>query len=115
MRYLRIPLTAILLALLLALPGMADEQAEVVEIIVKDYEYQPAELTIAPGTTVRWVNQERRANHDVYFPDEDIGSPRFFPEESWERTFDEPGEYPYHCRPHEDRDMHGMIRVEVQE
>ena len=35
-----------------------------------------------------------------------------FPEESMERTFDEPGEYPYLCEPHEDRGMTGVIRVE---
>lgn len=114
MRNLRTLLAASLL-ITLASPVAADKPDSVVEVIIKDYEYQPAELTIAPGTTVRWVNQERRANHDVYFADEDLGSPRFFPEESWERTFDEPGVYPYHCRPHQERDMQGVIRVEVQD
>jgi plastocyanin len=112
---MRKAITALGAVLLLALAtgALGGETAEaVVEVEIRDYRYEPQELEVPVGTTVRWVNAEARTSHDVYFPDEDIGADRFFPEESWERTFEEPGTYPYHCRPHEEREgMHGVITV----
>jgi plastocyanin len=103
-------LCAALLAVVMASPGaMASDEVVIVELL--EYRFHPAELEVPVGTTVRWVNMERRTSHDIYFPAEDLGSERLFPEESWERRFDEAGTYEYHCRPHEDREMRGMIRV----
>lgn len=99
------------LAMAMVMPAMAMAEGDTVTVELIEYRYAPAELEIPAGTTVRWVNMERRTSHDVYFPDEDIGSPRLFPEESWERRFDEAGTYEYHCRPHENREMRGVIRV----
>ncbi|MCC5860235.1 MAG: cupredoxin domain-containing protein [Ectothiorhodospiraceae bacterium] len=95
----------------LAAAVTAAAAGDVVTVEMRDYGFHPAELEIKAGTTVRWVNMERRANHDVYFPELDLGSPRLFPEESWEHRFDEPGSHAYYCRPHEDRDMRGVILV----
>ncbi|QOR37165.1 plastocyanin [Billgrantia diversa] len=95
----------------LLLSGVVQAGDDVTEVEMRDYEYHPAELEVTAGATVRWVNAEKRTSHDVYFADEEQGSERLFPGESWERTFDEPGTYPYHCRPHENRDMEGVITV----
>ncbi|MCG6656834.1 plastocyanin [Halomonas campisalis] len=89
--------------------GAADDDVVVVDMV--NNEFVPMELEVTVGTTVRWLNVERRSNHDIYFPEEDIASGRLFPEESWERTFDEAGTYEYYCQPHENRGMHGVIRV----
>ncbi len=89
--------------------AQAGAETEVVKMV--DYQYQPERLQITVGTTVRWENHERRTSHDVYFPDLDVASPRLFPEEYWAHQFNEPGTYHYHCRPHEDRDMRGVIEV----
>lgn len=110
MRHPQLTLVTVALATLL-LGGVVQAEEKVVEVEMLEYEYHPTELEVEVGTTVRWVNVEKRTSHDIYFADEDIGSPRLFPDESWERTFEEPGTYPYHCRPHEDRDMEGMVRV----
>ncbi|WP_404295186.1 plastocyanin/azurin family copper-binding protein [Halomonas sp.] len=91
--------------------GQTGGSSQTVEVEMFDYAYHPAELEVEVGTTVRWVSEEKRTSHDIYFPDEDIGSPRLFPEESWERTFDEAGTYEYYCQPHENRNMQGVIRV----
>lgn len=89
----------------------AATDGKVVEIEMVDNRFKPDELEVTVGTTVRWVNVERRSNHDIYFPDEEIASGRLFPEESWERTFEEAGTYEYYCQPHQNRGMVGVIRV----
>jgi plastocyanin len=98
-------------ALILVLPVTAVHADDVYTVEMIDYRYKPQSLEIPVGSTVRWVNGERRTSHDVYFPDKDVGSPRLFPEEYWEHRFDSPGEFPYYCRPHEERNMRGVIRV----
>ncbi|HRQ57115.1 MAG TPA: plastocyanin/azurin family copper-binding protein [Azoarcus taiwanensis] len=85
----------------------------VVVIEIRDYQFMPAELTIASGTTVRWENHERRQFHNVYF--EQLGDePRdyFWPGEYRERTFDEVGTFEYICEPHNSSHaMRGVIHV----
>lgn len=82
-------------------------------VIVRDYGFEPPELTIRPGTRVRWENQEKRQYHSVFF--EQLGDKPgdyFFPGESRERVFDKPGTYPYICEPHwESHGMKGVIHV----
>lgn len=104
----RTGLTGILLTLLAALPLQA--RADTVEIIIRDYKYQPAELTIPTGTTVKWTNDEKRVSHSILFTGQDgFESERIFPGESWERHFDKPGSYPFSCGPHPE--MQGVITV----
>ncbi len=82
-------------------------------VIAKDMVFEPEELTIQAGDTVRWENHERRQYHNVWFREAgEDPVPYFFPEESYEKTFDEPGVYPYVCEPHEQRGMKGVITVE---
>ena len=86
---------------------------EVHEVITQKYQFVPAEITIKVGDTVRWVNKERRAYHNVWFRDlgeKPVGE--FFPGETYEKTFDTPGDYPYVCQPHEkSHDMKGIVHV----
>jgi len=83
---------------------------ETVEVGIIDYKFTPAELKISRGTTVKWVNNEKRTAHSVLFlGPEGSESERFFPGESFSRTFDKPGSYPYRCGPHEE--MKGRIEV----
>lgn len=113
----------LLAALLIGGAAQADENEQatsaaegaVVEVEMVSNRFQPEALEVTVGTTVRWVNAERRSNHDIYFPDEEIASGRLFPEESWERTFDEEGTYEYYCQPHHNRGMVGVIRVVAAE
>ena len=86
---------------------------QVVEIAIRDYSFQPAELKIRAGTTVRWTNQEKRVSHSVLFTGPGgFESDRIFPGESWKRRFDKPGVYPFTCGPHPE--MHGNIEVTGQ-
>ncbi len=106
-------LTSLSLSLILLFAAVnsaaAADNVVVVEILA--YKFIPEEITIKRGTTVRWVNMEKRQFHNVWFRDagEEPGE-YLFPEDSYERKFDIPGEFPYVCQPHMDH-MRGLIRV----
>ncbi|MBW3582666.1 MAG: cupredoxin domain-containing protein [Euryarchaeota archaeon] len=94
---------------------------DVVEVRTTDrLKFDPETITIEAGTTVRWVNDgggfhtvtssdsieagKRDANGDF---DATLSSRG----KTYERTFDELGEYPYFCQPHTGADMVGTIVV----
>lgn len=85
-------------------------QGTVVEVIIRDYRFEPAELKIRAGSTVKWINDEKRTSHSVLFIGEGGSeSERFFPGESWQRSFPKPGVYRYTCGPHPE--MQGVVEV----
>ena len=72
-------------------------------VVVKLYKYNfcPKNLTVKPGTTVRWINVDSRTSHSVWPKEAGIAeSERFFPDEFFEIKFDDEGTYPYLCGPH---------------
>lgn len=74
---------------------------QTVEVLIQSYQFQPRVALIQVGDTVKWVNREKRTSHSVVFSSDQGGeSERFFPDESWQRRFDTPGHYTYHCGPH---------------
>lgn len=96
---------------LLALVSFFAVAGQTVDVTIKDYHFVPQEVRIKAGDTVKWINTEKRTSHSVLFPAEGgLESERFFPEESWKRTFDKPGTYHYRCGPHEE--MKGSVIVE---
>lgn len=93
----------------LAAPCWASGPATV-NVVIQDYRFEPSEIKIAVGDTVRWINQEKRTSHSVVLPASLGGeSERFFPNETWEYRFDAAGTYPYQCGPHPE--MRGTIIV----
>lgn len=89
---------ALVFSLATILPSSAQQT---VEVVIQNYRFEPAEVRIRAGDTVRWINREKRTSHSVLFASEQGGeSERFFPQESWERRFDAPGTYSYSCGPH---------------
>ena len=66
------------------------------------------------GTTVRWVNVDKRTSHSVLLKDgSEPESDRIFPEEAVDLTFLTPGPQEYLCGPHwETQNMIGMVTVE---
>lgn len=91
----------------------AEETEGVVVVKLYKYTFCPLNLTVKKGTTVRWVNVDKRTSHSVWLKDAGLEeSERFFPEEIWEHTFTEDGAYPYLCGPHwKDEDMRGFVKV----
>lgn len=95
---------------LIALSILPAEAGEVVEVGIVQMKFEPQQLRVKPGTTVKWVNREKRTSHSVLFEQEGLPeSDRFFPGESWQRTFDQPGTYTYRCGPHPE--MTGVVEV----
>jgi plastocyanin len=83
---------------------------EIVEVGIEKMQFVPQQLKVKPGTTVKWANHEKRNNHSILFEKEGLPeSDRLFPGETWQRTFDKPGVYPYVCGPHPE--MHGVVEV----
>lgn len=80
-------------------------------VIIKDYKFLPQEITIQKGQTIRWENQEKRQYHSVWFEtlDEEEPEDYLFPEDDYEREFNQPGSFFYRCGPHPE--MTGVIRV----
>ncbi len=96
--------------LLLALFSFSVWAESVAEVRIEGYRFLPAEISIPAGDSVRWVNDEKRTSHSVVFPAEGgLESERMFPQESWQRRFEKPGRYDYHCGPHPE--MKGVVVV----
>lgn len=90
--------------------GPARAADEVVTVIIREQRFEPAVLTVKPGTTVRWVNEEKRTTHSVLLLGEGgFESERLFPGETWQHRFDRPGRHAYTCGPHPE--MRGIVDV----
>ncbi len=88
-------------------------QAEVHIVEMQKFKFIPDEITIKVGDTVKWLNTERRQYHTIWFKDAgEKESIEYYPDETYEKTFDTVGDFPYICGPHiEDYDMKGIVHV----
>ena len=94
-------ITLAITALIFLLSTGAVYCGETATVIIKDFQFQPKEITVKVGTTIRWENQEDSQYHSILFTGmSDKKHDYFFPNDSRERTFDKPGTYPYICEPH---------------
>ncbi len=103
-------LISILLFVTFGIPASAFANGETIEVSIKKFKFIPQEITVKIGTTVRWVNTEKRQYHSVWF--KEAGEPPsdyFFPEETYEHRFDKAGTFPYTCEPHPK--MSGVVHV----
>lgn len=106
-RFFAVPLLTLSLCLGGVVPAIA---AETAEVAIEKMAFVPQTLKISLGTTVTWVNREKRTNHSILFDQENMPeSDRLFPGETYRRTFDKPGTYSYRCGPHPE--MLGVIEV----
>ena len=90
-------------ATLTAAPGISanPQQATTAEVKIDNFSFGPATLTVAPGTTVAWVNHDD-IPHTVVSTDD----PKMFKskvldtDEKFSFTFTKAGTYPYFCSIH---------------
>lgn len=79
---------------------------------VTSFQFTPKLLTVAPGTTVEWVNEGGR--HSVVADDGSFKSDVLKQGDKFEHKFDKAGTFAYHCEFHGDKggkDMAGKIVV----
>lgn len=75
---------------------------------IKDFSYEPSQLTVSAGTTVTWTNYGSTP-HTVTSDDGKFNSGNIAPGAQYSYTFAQPGSYPYHCTIHPS--MKGTITV----
>jgi plastocyanin len=91
-------------------PAAAPTDGKTVEVAIGNFTFTPNELTIAPGTTVKWVNHDD-IPHLVGEKALAFKSKALDTDDSFTFTFTTPGEVEYFCllHPH----MTGKIIVKV--
>ena len=78
-------------------PEEETAQDEVV-VSIQDGYFDPAHIVVAPGTTVRWVNEGEKP-HNVTADDGLFDSGTLYPGDSYWVTFEGRGTVNYHCSP----------------
>ncbi|GAA1031518.1 MULTISPECIES: cupredoxin domain-containing protein [Amycolatopsis] len=95
-------LFAAVVLLTLAAPVTASAAAAQT-VMMQDYAYSPASLTVHVGDTVTWI-QHDTAPHDVVTTSAPVAfrSPQLSQGQTWNYTFRTPGTYSYYCSVHPD-------------
>ena len=103
--------TLSLVALLVFAPS-AWAQGQEVTVRMEDNFFDPANITVEPGTTVTWVqsgnNPHTTTSYDRLW---DSGMIEGGSGGTFSFTFEETGTYDYYCIPHEDLGMVGTVTV----
>jgi predicted lipoprotein with Yx(FWY)xxD motif/plastocyanin len=98
-----------------ATPGGAASSGQAagqtVTISVKNFAFNPKDLTVSPGTTVVWHNEDS-ARHTVT-SDAGLFDGPLPSGADFQFTFDKAGTYPYYCKPHGGPGEQGMSGVVV--
>jgi plastocyanin len=69
------------------------------KVSIANFVFTPGEITIAPGETVTWTNDDG-APHGLEYNDGATGVDPLLPGSSFTRRFDRPGTYEYNCSVH---------------
>ncbi len=71
-------------------------------IAIRNFSFQAGDVRVKAGTSVTWVNCEPPGtpSHTTHSSQDVWQSPLLAPGDTFTRTFDTPGVFPYHCDPH---------------
>jgi plastocyanin len=97
----RILYLAILSMVALVVFAPAASAQDDMTVSIQDFSFSPDQMTVAPGTTVTWVNDGQQP-HTSTADDGTWDSGTLQPGDDYSFTFDEPGTYTYHCSIHPD-------------
>jgi plastocyanin len=87
----------------------AEKAAAANEVIIDNFAFAPASLTVSVGTTVTWTNRDDDA-HAVNSTNDLFKSSPMDTNDKFSFEFKAPGTYPYYCRLHPQ--MKGQIVVQ---
>jgi plastocyanin len=68
-------------------------------IVIKNFKFGPSALTVAPGTTVTWVNEDE-SPHTIAEKGKAFRSVALDTNDRFSYTFAQPGEFTYYCTMH---------------
>jgi plastocyanin len=97
----------VLLAFVTIAGAQTEAPAEEVVVSIRDNYFDPQDITVAPGTTVWWVNEGENP-HNVTADNGLFDSGTLYPGDSFWVTFDGQGTVTYHCSPN----MPGSVTVQ---
>jgi plastocyanin len=105
-------LATLSLVVLLVFAPSALAQGQEVTVRMEDNFFEPANITVEPGTTVTWVqsgnNPHTTTSYDGLW---DSGMIEGGSGGTFSFTFEEPGTFDYFCIPHESLGMIGSVTV----
>lgn len=99
----------LILSFALALALFVTGRSTVHNISISGFAFNPANLTVIQGDTVRWTNFDN-TGHTTTSDSGVWSSPLLGQGESYQRQFSVVGGFPYHCTPHPS--MKGRIQVD---
>jgi amicyanin len=103
MKAVRAFMPALLIAISLGAAARAQEKAAAAaqspSVHIDNFSFTPAEITVAPGTTLTWVNGDD-IPHTVVATNKAFRSKVMDTEQQFSFTFKEPGTYEYFCSLH---------------
>jgi len=85
--------------------------AKEAKVSIANFEFVPREITISPGESVIWTNDDG-APHGLQYNDGQAGTDLLLPGADFSRRFDRPGTYDYNCSVHPY--MTGRVVVRAQ-
>jgi plastocyanin len=71
-------------------------------VLIQDFSFKPAHITIKRGTKVRWINKDSTAHTATANNGRSFDSGRLGKGQSYTHTFKSVGKKPYHCKIHPD-------------
>ena len=89
----------------------ATSEESAAKVSIANFAFTPAEITIAPGESVTWINDDG-APHGLKYRDGTKGTDLLLPGASFSRRFDRSGTYDYQCSVHPY--MTGRVIVRAQ-
>jgi plastocyanin len=78
-------------------------------VLIQDFSFKPAHITIKRGTKVRWINKDSTAHTATANNGRSFDSGRLGPGKRYTHTFKRAGKKSYHCEIHPD--MRGRVLV----
>jgi plastocyanin len=90
--------------------GAAPALAATETVTIDNYTYTPATLTVHPGDTVIWMNQDSIPHTVTALDGKSFDSGAIDPGDSWKFVFTKAGHFAYRCAIHPD--MRGVIDVQ---
>ena len=88
-----------IVALLMVIPAAGARPGHDVTVSIKNFAFNPSNITVAPGTTVTWLNNDS-VPHTTTSDNGMWDSETLQPGQSFSVRFDTPGTFSYHCEIH---------------